>query len=160
MILNEVGISKGALYWHFAKKEDIFEEAFEYCYQKILEHSRVDIDENAPAIDCLKKRLKNIVTLNKKDPHCIIFLIKFVLFNTKYSDSFLLKELYTDIVKFIKKGLANKEIVDLPESFLVFNEMYIIGVKFIEYLNKYPETYENEALIDKINHFLHKSMQA
>ena len=68
-IIEEAGISKGTLYWHFAKKEDMFDEAFKHCYEILLEHSRIGIDENASAIACLKRRLKNILTLNKNEPH-------------------------------------------------------------------------------------------
>ena len=163
-IVEETGIGTGTLYWHFAKKEDIFTEAFEQCYQKTVEHLRIGIDDNASAIDCLKQRLKNMVDFNKKEPHCIHFLVKHMPMIAKQVGkpgvAFpFKKELYSDVAKYIQKGLVNKEIVDLPEEFLCSVVIYNINSEFLEYLNRNPEYYENEPLVDKMIDSLYNAIK-
>ena len=154
-ITEEVGISKGTLYWHFASKEDMFKEAFDRCYQKLVECSRMDIDENASGLDCLKRRLKNMVVFNKNDPDCMRFLIKHMPLMAKQleiqDEAFpFKKELYTDVLKYLQKGLSSKEIVDLPLDFLCYFVLYPITGGLTTYLNRDPQHYENESLIDKM----------
>ena len=159
-ITEEVGISKGTLYWHFTKKEDMFDEAFQRCYQKMIECARDGINENASAIDCLKRRIKNLVNLNKIEPHHMKIMTKHggpvSTSETQFSDYHDI--VASDMLNHIRKGLQSKEIVDLPEIFLLQALMYI-NLGFLDYLNKHPECYENEALIDKMIDNLYKSIQ-
>ena len=158
-IVEEVGISKGALYWHFTSKKDIFDEAFNRCYAKILEYSRIGIDESASAIDCLKRRLKNLLHIVKNDPLCVQVAGKYVSKHLDPDDgAYPYEELYNDIVKYVRKGLRNKEIVDLPESYLFhvcLDNVYSLAA----YFRKHPEYYESELLIDKMIDSMHKSIQ-
>ena len=157
-IIKEVGNSKGSLYWHFAKKEDIFNEVFEHCYKKTLEYARMGIDDDASVIYSLKRRLKNLTALNKIDPYCIPVFGKHIPVITKQKDSSLYGEFRNDIVKLVKKGLRSKEMADFPESFLV-NTIFRMADEFLKYLSEHPEYYKNEALIDRMISNLYKSIQ-
>ena len=161
-IIEEVGISKGTLYWHFAKKEDMFVEAYKYCYRKVVRHSRMGSDDNASAIDCLKRRLKNIIALNKTDPDYVQTVFKHTPVITTHEEPILtvdeLDELNGDISKFVREGIKNKEIVNLPECFLVTMILYT-NLAFLIYLNKHPFNYENDAVIDKMIDNLYRFLQ-
>ena len=156
-IIEEVGISKGTLYWYFERKENMFNEAFERCLKKSLEYSRAHIDEKISAIDCLKQRLKNLVILNKIDPYCIKIIFKHLRVVAP-CDTMFYRELGGDIANYVKKGLRNKEIINLPETFL-FNVIINNHRMFFEYLNQHHECYNNEPLIDQMIDSLYKSIQ-
>jgi len=157
-IIDAVGISKGTLYWHFKTKEDMFDAAFDKCYKKTLEYTRMNMDDNAPVIDCLKRRLKNLTILNKTDPFCMQVLIKHIPVIAKQKHPVPYGEFNDDLAKYTKKGLQNNEIIDLPENFIV-HTIFFINSGFIRYLNMHPQCYESETLIDKMIDSLFKSIQ-
>jgi len=157
-IIEEIGISKGTLYWHFKTKEDMFDAAFDRCYKKTLEYTRMNADDSAPVIDCLKLYLKNLTILNKADPYCMQILTKHIPVVAKQEHPFPYGEFREDLMKYARKGLRNKEIIDLPENFIV-HTIFLVTSGFIHYLNMHPQCYENEALIHKMIDSLLKSMQ-
>ena len=159
-IAEEVGISKGTLYWHFAKKETMFEEAYGFCYKKMVECAQNGIDDNSPAIDCLKHRIKNLADLNRIEPHCMQVMGKYKKPTSPADGPFpnYYDSVSRDIMKYIGKGLRSKEIVDLPEIFLLQTVLFI-NFGFLDYLSKHPEAYEDESLIDRMIDNLYKSIQ-
>ena len=138
----------------------MFKEAFQLCYEKVLEHSRIGIDENAPAIDCLKRRLKNLVLFHGKFPYNVPFVAKYMQrIGAKQSEHFSQNnELIGDIAKFVKKGIKNKEIIDLPENVLAHMIINCDYYGIMENFRRHPEYYENEPLIDKIIETFYKAL--
>lgn len=59
-IAQEAGVTRGALYWHFKNKEELFEELFEYTFQNIFpdELSQAPIEN---AWDYLRTQLVSIL---------------------------------------------------------------------------------------------------
>ena len=157
-LIKEVGNSKGSFYWHFAKKEDLFKEVFEHCYRKTLEYSRIGIDENDSAIDCIKRRLKNMLFLNKIDPYCIPIVLKHIEVIAVQKKLMDCMEFRDDTLKYVKRGLLDKEMTDLPEELLV-EAIDKMDWVVMDYLNRHPEYFENETFIDKMINNLYKSFQ-
>lgn len=47
-IASAAGVTRGALYWHFKNKEDLFDALFQQVFSKLSEQLRHDIDTSSP----------------------------------------------------------------------------------------------------------------
>lgn len=47
-IASAAGVTRGALYWHFKNKEDLFDALFQQVFSKLSEQLRYDIDTSSP----------------------------------------------------------------------------------------------------------------
>ena len=62
--LNEIaqtaGVTRGALYWHFKNKEDLFEAIFQHIFNEMSQKIDEDIRNNAPnMLESLRQALVN-----------------------------------------------------------------------------------------------------
>ena len=60
-LMEATGLKKGGIYRHFASKEELAAEAFDYAWEAVW-HTRLShVDEKANAIDKLKQLIANFV---------------------------------------------------------------------------------------------------
>ncbi len=79
--LNEIaqaaGVTRGALYWHFKNKEDLFEALFQRICNEVTEATVQDIETQSPSIwENLEQSLNNVfIRLEHNDIHYKFFNI-------------------------------------------------------------------------------------
>ncbi|WP_239326102.1 TetR family transcriptional regulator [Snodgrassella gandavensis] len=60
-IASAAGVTRGALYWHFKNKEDLFDALFQQVFSKLSEQLQHDIDTSSPnALNNLMQALKQM----------------------------------------------------------------------------------------------------
>lgn len=60
-IAQEAGVTRGAFYWHFKNKEDVFEALFQRMFEHLSQQLQEDIRNNAPEVlASLRQALVNI----------------------------------------------------------------------------------------------------
>src|ERR1700749_3007665 len=62
-LMRVTGLQKGGIYRHFASKEELASEAFDYAWQKAVERRLEGVDEAADAVERLKKMIDNFVDI-------------------------------------------------------------------------------------------------
>ena len=60
-LMEATGLKKGGIYRHFASKEELAAEAFDYTWETAWKTRRLHVDEKAKAIDKLKQLIANFV---------------------------------------------------------------------------------------------------
>src|SRR6267378_1383871 len=60
-LMNATGVQKGGIYRHFASKEELATEAFDYAWQKAVSTRLEGIESSANSVDRLKKMISNFV---------------------------------------------------------------------------------------------------
>jgi len=63
--LNEVmaatGLKKGGIYRHFTSKEELAAEAFDYTWEAVWQARMIDVNDQAPGVERLKRLIANFV---------------------------------------------------------------------------------------------------
>lgn len=62
-LMRVTGLQKGGIYRHFASKEELAGEAFDYAWQKAVERRLEGVEEAADAVERLKKMIDNFVDI-------------------------------------------------------------------------------------------------
>jgi TetR/AcrR family transcriptional repressor of nem operon len=62
-LMQATGLQKGGIYRHFASKEDLATEAFDYSWRKAVQVRLVGVEDVPNSVDRLKKMIDNFVEL-------------------------------------------------------------------------------------------------
>src|SRR5580704_1571298 len=62
-LMEATGLQKGGIYRHFASKEELAAEAFDYAWRKAVEVRAHGVDSTPNAVDRLKRMVENFVEL-------------------------------------------------------------------------------------------------
>jgi len=87
MLMKKAGLSKGAIYHHFASKDDLLVAAFEFFFHNFEKHSRAFLDKEITDFRSLKKlliqmkmsqlaELKNILGVKSLEANRILFFVE------------------------------------------------------------------------------------
>ena len=60
-LMAATGLKKGGIYRHFASKEELAAEAFDYAWELAWNARMASVDEDAPGVEPLKQLIANIV---------------------------------------------------------------------------------------------------
>jgi len=59
--LEATGLKKGGIYWHFASKEELAAEAFDYTWEAAWKARLLHVHEKVNGIDKLKQLIANFI---------------------------------------------------------------------------------------------------
>jgi len=62
-LMEATGLQKGGIYRHFASKEELAAEAFDYAWRKAIELRAQGVESTPNAVDRLKRMIENFVEL-------------------------------------------------------------------------------------------------
>src|SRR5271154_4185959 len=60
-LMEATGLKKGGIYRHFASKEELAAEAFDYTWEAAWKARLLHVDQNAPGINKLKQLIANFI---------------------------------------------------------------------------------------------------
>lgn len=158
-ILKECGISRGALYWHFKDKEDMFNAAFFDCYERVVEVTRQHYSPDKSVIENLKNRLKCLIVFNRENPECLPIITKHTPLMTKTGNPFPYGDFKNDIQELVRAGLENGELVNFPQALLI-QLIHVFNREICNYCSENPACYDHPEWIDEFTNRLFSSISA
>jgi len=69
-VMDATGLEKGGIYRHFANKEELAAEAFDFAWARASEHQKRNLDEIPNHVDRLKQHIANFVTRTRFPGGC------------------------------------------------------------------------------------------
>src|SRR4051812_20854104 len=60
-LMEATGLKKGGIYRHFASKEDLAAEAFDYTWEAAVQARMLHVDEKATGIERLKQSIASFI---------------------------------------------------------------------------------------------------
>jgi TetR/AcrR family transcriptional repressor of nem operon len=67
-LMEATGLQKGGIYRHFASKEELAVEAFDYTWEAARKARMLHVDEKAPGLDQIKQLIANMVEVRAPVP--------------------------------------------------------------------------------------------
>jgi TetR/AcrR family transcriptional repressor of nem operon len=145
-LMEATGLRKGGIYRHFASKEELAAEAFDFAWETARDIRLHDLDSTAPALDQLKQLIANFVDRRARVPGGCPLLNTAV--DSDDGNPMLrgrarkaLADWKGRIVRTLKKGIARGEVQDdvVPESIAILIVSTLEGALMISRLDDDPQ---------------------
>ena len=158
-IVQNIGLTRGAFYWHFKDKSDVLEEILQRYECYYLEIDKVDILDSA--YDTLRnmivRNLKSKIERKNNLPYLVRYHIEahtamtHLIDQQRYLDEELIKTISNQISRGIQQGEFSSSID--PEACALFIMMNLIG--FDDYIMLHNNREFHDPRIPEINIFHH-----
>ena len=146
-VAQKAGVGKGTLYLYVDSKEDLFEQAYQLCYEERILACGAQVDQAVSALDKLCQRLRNGTRWEMECP-LKNKLERVYLAHPRFGERERSKALgmrAQGVQEIFAEGIASGELRNLPAPLM--EEMYYrLGSALYYYLEDHPEAADDEAL--------------
>jgi AcrR family transcriptional regulator len=142
-IVEESGLSKGTLYWHFKNKRELFMAAFDRVMNRLIEPFMQLFEADMPVIERLKLFEESSSLMVNAEQELVTMPLNFLLEiwqDEEFIQHYLnvLEEFVGNVREMIREGIENGELREVDVDGVTWGIMALYDGIFLYYLLGFP----------------------